>query len=48
MRDVSVKVYCGSQQRALQRDCNGGLEWWINGYSGLITPPFSTGPPVNK
>lgn len=32
----------------LQRDLNGGLEWWINGYSSLVTPPVGTGTQVNK
>lgn len=48
MRDMSVEVYCRSQKAGLQRDLNGGLEWWINGYSGPVTPSVGTGPPVNK
>lgn len=39
---------CWSQQEQLQRDLNGGLEWWITGCWGLVTPPISTSKQVNK
>lgn len=45
--EMSVKMYCGSQQ-GIQIDLNRGVEWWINGYSGLVTPSHSTSPPINE
>lgn len=45
---MSVEMYCRSQHGGLQRDLNGSLKWWINGYSGLVTPPVGTGPAINK
>lgn len=46
-RQVCVSV-CWSQQEQLQKDLNGGLEWWINGCWGLVTPPIRTSKQVNK
>lgn len=45
---MSVEVYCRYQHGGQQRDINGGLEWWIDGYSGLVAPPVGTGPDANK
>ena len=45
---MSLEVNCWSQQGRLQRNLNGVLEWWIDGFSGLVMLPVSTSPPGNK
>lgn len=46
--DTSVEFYCKNQQGRLQMGLNGSVQWRINGYSGPVTPPVGTSPPVNK
>lgn len=44
---MSVEVYCTVDlNREDYREIS--MEWWINGYSGLVTPPVGTSPPLNK